>query len=344
MELIKVGICLEDRTFAQALAMTLAREGSCMRFYLLNHMEEGADCDLILASSASPDAKVVEMVRNPAFAQYTEAPPFKVYRYMESQNLISCLLFIYFKVTGKVMERKGDTHLRLVTFLAECGGCGTTSAALSVACMLYRIYGSKSLYLNLCPIDDSRKYLEEEGEDSLMKLLYYLDQDKPFPIGAFITEKEEVDFVNTGVINSYFNEMKPILMQRFLKKFDQLGKYDFLIVDMGNHLSRENKKMLGYTDCAVLLCDSERKRPGKYRERISQEIFKRVQRGTVLRVENFAADVPDAFEQVETEQAAPLSIARQETEGLSLDRNYGIEIGAIAREIMEGGNGGNHQC
>lgn len=124
------------------------------------------------------------------------------------------------------------------------------------------IYGAKSLYMNLCPLDDSRKYLEEEGEESLLKLLYYLEQDRAFPLGSFITETEEIDYVNTGVINTYFNEMRPLLMERFLKKMDSLGKYDFLILDMGNHLCRENKKLLAGADCAVLISDGERSRPG----------------------------------------------------------------------------------
>ena len=79
-------------------------------------------------------------------------------------------------------------------------------------------------------------------------------------------------------------------MERFLKKMDSLGKYDFLILDMGNHLCRENKKLLAGADCAVLISDGERSRPGKYREKISREIFKRVERGRLLYVKNFVGD------------------------------------------------------
>lgn len=342
MEIVKVGILLEDRAFAQALSIALSREDSCMRFYLLDSAAEGESCDLILAERPSSDEKVIELVRDSEAVRYTGDPPYKLYRYMESQNLINSLLFIYFKVTGKVIETKGDTSCRLVVFLGESGGCGTTSAALATACMLHRIYGSKSLYLNLCPIDDSRKYFSEEGEESLMKLLYYLDQEKEFPIGAFITEREELDFVNTGIINSYFNEMKPFLMRRFLHKIDQLGKYDFLIVDMGNHLSRENRKMLSYADCAVMLCDSQRVRPGKYRQRIAREIFKRVEAGRLLRVENFAGDMP-CSQEMEIE-AETLVISTQQDIDFRLEKNYGMEIGILAREIMEGGVHGDGKC
>ena len=335
MEVIKVGICLEDRAFGEALAVGLAREAGSMRFFLLERVSEGDFCDLILSSGSEADDRVVEMVRDSQAHNCTGPPPYKVYRYKETQNLISDLVFIYFRLTGKVIEHRGSSVCRLIVFLADGGGCGTTSTALASARMLYRIYGAKSLYMNLCPLDDSRKYLEEEGEESLLKLLYYLEQDRAFPLGSFITETEEIDYVNTGVINTYFNEMRPLLMERFLKKMDSLGKYDFLILDMGNHLCRENKKLLAGADCAVLMSDGERSRPGKYREKISREIFKRVERGRLLYVKNF---VGDDWTEEDTRQ---LCITKQEEQKLQLEWSYGTEISMLAREIMEGrGHGG----
>jgi len=334
MEIINIGICLEDRAFGRALAKGLAREAVSMRFFLLDSFAEGDFCDLILTSGSPRDSRAVEMVRDPKTQNCTGPPPYSVYRYKESQNLINDLLFIYFKLTGKVVEHTGTSVCKVLIFLAEGGCCGTTSTAISCGKMLNRIYGARTLYLNLCPLDDSRKYLEEGGEDSLLKLLYYLEQNRAFPMSAFITETEDIDYVNTGVMNTYFNEMKPVLMERFLKKVDSLGKYEFLILDVGNHLCRENKKLLSRADCAVFLSDGQRKRPGKYRENISREISKRLEKGRMISVENFADDDWD------WEKDDRLCITRQEDESLQLVRNYGTEIGVIAREIMEGASHG----
>ena len=93
MEIVKVGILLEDRAFAQALSIALSREDSCMRFYLLDSAAEGESCDLILAERPSSDEKVIELVRDSEAVRYTGDPPYKLYRYMESQNLINSLLF-----------------------------------------------------------------------------------------------------------------------------------------------------------------------------------------------------------------------------------------------------------
>lgn len=49
MALIKAGIFLKDRIFAEALAEGLSRQAGPIRFYLLSAFEEGDFCDLILA-------------------------------------------------------------------------------------------------------------------------------------------------------------------------------------------------------------------------------------------------------------------------------------------------------
>lgn len=330
MEIIKVGICLDDEPFAKALAVGLARESKVMRFYLLDCIEAGDFCNLILSEGKSIDQHVVQMVRELDPEKDPAVPPYQVYRYRESQNLINDLLFIYFQLTGKSPDIAGQVHATLVTFLSASGGCGTTSTALAAARMLYRIYGAKSLYLNLCPLNDAGKYLTDGCRTSLLKLLYYLDQEKPFPLESFITESEEVDYVDTETINTFFDEMKPSLMRRFLQKVDESGVYDFVIVDVGNHLSRENKKILGYTDLAVFLTDGERKLPVVYQNRITEEICKRLEKGRLIAVENFAPDTS-------AEDTDGKFFIEKETDGeIRLEKNYGVEISVIAREIMEG--------
>lgn len=350
MEIVKVGICLEDKTFAQAIAQGLARETSMMRFYLLNSIEEGTFCDMILSSETSRQENVVQMVRDweTATGDMTavyDQPPYRVYRYRESTNLINDLLFIYYRLTGKTVEYRGTTTLQLLLFLADSGGSGTTSTALAVLKMLYRIYGVRSLYLNLCPLDDSGKYLKKGGEASLLKLLYYLAQERDFPVASFITREEELDYISVGSVNTDFSEMNPTLMFRLLHKVDKLGKYDFVAADIGNILSRENKKLLEYSDLAVLISDGERKLPGAYREKISREIMNLLGSGRLICVENFLQDdlempekdkvLEEQHSETSSKKISRYSISKQCGGNLQLEKNYGYEISLIAREIME---------
>ncbi len=347
MEIIKVGICLDDKSFAEAMSIGLARETSVMRFYLLNQIDEGDFCDLILSSEGSSRKNVVQVIREwEPSAEVSDHPPYQVYRYRESTALISDLLYIFYRLTGKVVEHRGGAGMQLLVFLSDSGGSGTTSTALSILKMLYRIYGVRSLYLNLCPLDDSGKYLSEGGEESLLRLLYYLDQDRDFPVESFISCYEELDRIDTGIINLYFSEMKPSLMLRFLHKVKNLGKYGFVAVDIGNFLSKENRDLLRNSETAVLISDGERKLPKPYRQRINSEIEQLLGNGRLIYVENFASDIPEETGQDDGDEerrqedsmktSSRYSVSKQNGSDLRLEKNYGLEISLIAREIMEG--------
>ena len=193
MKMIKVGICLDDTHFAHALSVGLARECRNIEYILLEKMEDGDLCDLILSSQPGEDHRIIMMVRDARDENIYGEPPFCVFRYKESHRLANDLLFLYFKLSGKNIELSGNTRCKILVFCSVSGGCGCTSAALSTGRMLYRMYGCKCLYLNLCPIDDSKKYLQREGEKSLLSLLYYLDKGRDFPLGTFISKREGID-------------------------------------------------------------------------------------------------------------------------------------------------------
>lgn len=361
MALIKAGIFLKDRIFAEALAEGLSRQAGPIRFYLLSAFEEGDFCDLILAEPdwdrdegvfggsdrESSYCGIVELVRQPGEENLFGKPPYRIYRYKESPNLLNDLLFVYFEMTGRSLENHGDAKCRTIVFLSECGGCGATSIALASARMLYQIYGSRVLYLNLCPLNDTED--DKAGRESgrFVKLLYYLQENRDFPVSSFITEEEELDCVNTGIVNGYFNEMKPLFMQRFLEKIGRLGKYDFLFLDIGNHLSRENKNLISGAECTVLVSDGERRCSGKYRKAISREIAERVDHGRIVHIRNFADDSWEEDYTDETELAEGeelFCISRQRDGNLQLAQNFGNEVSEVAKAIMEGtDHGGGKQ-
>lgn len=178
MALIKAGIFLKDRIFAEALAEGLSRQAGPIRFYLLSAFEEGDFCDLILAEPdwdrdegvfgesdrESSYCGIVELVGQPGEENLFGKPPYRIYRYKESPNLLNDLLFVYFEMTGRSLENHGDAKCRTIVFLSECGGCGATSIALASARMLYQIYGSRVLYLNLCPLNDTG-VIKSEGKN-----------------------------------------------------------------------------------------------------------------------------------------------------------------------------------
>ena len=337
METVRIGIFMKDRLFAKAMAVGLARECRCMTFQILSHPDEGGELDMVLTTAAECGPNGVQLVRDPEDACIC-GPPYCVYRYKESQNLVKDLLQIYFQMTGRVLPYSGDRTCRLLVFVAGGGGWGTTSTAIAVSRMLHRIYGCRSLYLNLCPIDDSKKYLAGLGETNLLKLLYYLEQGREFPMEAFITSSEELDYVDTKVFNNSCDEMDTALLERFLSKVESLGIYDFVVADAGNHLSRQNRKLLGHADIVAEIFRSGAASQGKYFSAIAREIESLAQPSRLIRVETFAEswreEQEDCSLAVSEDRIAFRADGEQDL-ALELSGNYGIEISAIAKRIME---------
>lgn len=338
MEMIKVGIYHDDAAFARALAIGLARESRTILFVLMEKQDTAEELDLVLSSERSEKPEFVQLVHYQEM-EHSDSPPYRLYQYKESRSLIDDLLFIYFKMTDRVLEYKGTCRCRLMTLVSDAGGSGTTMTGIAMAKTLNRVYGLQVLYLNLCPVDDSKKYLRSDRTANMLKLLYYLDTGKKFPLESFISRGEEMDYINTDVINAYFNDIKPALMTQFLKKVDELGRYDYLMFDMSSHFSRENRRIMENCDLVVFIHRWHNKEPTAYYEAVSQEVRKNAGGLRFLTIVNFAGDDWPA----ETCEAMWISEDRKalrldKKEGvfeIDLSKNYGIEIAAIAKRIVE---------
>lgn len=338
MEIVKVGIYHDDSLFAKALAVGLARESRSIQFVLMDNMDTTEALDMILSSREDVRPNVVQLVKSRQQKQ-VEAAPYRLYQYEESRALIDDLLFIYFKMTDRVLEYRGTCQCRLITFASDAGGSGTTLTCISTAKMLNSIYGSRLLYLNLCPIDDSKKYFVTGDKIGLLKLLYYLDTGRDFPLESFITREDELDYISTNIVNACFNDIKPALMTRLVKKVDELGKYDYFFLDIGSCLSRENKRVLENSDLVVFVHRWQNGEPAVYYQHISQEIKKKAGGAKSLFIRNFAGDDwhQENCEEIwisEDREAVRLDEDGQRLR-INLARNYGIEIAAIAKKIVE---------
>ncbi|WP_425755024.1 hypothetical protein ACPW7J_08950 [Ihubacter sp. rT4E-8] len=337
MESARIGIFLEDKSFAHAMAKALARECRAMSFRILDAPAIDNDLDLILSSTEMDEPKAVQFVRERSGIRTANGPPYRIYLYQDSQNLIRELLHIYYEMTGKILSYKEDRRCRLAAFVAGGGGWGTTSLSIAVCYMLYRIYSSRCLYLNLCPIDDSKKYLVGTGNDSFLKLLYYLEQERDFPLDAFITSTEELDYLDHPLLNCVCDEMDIRLLRRFLRRISKMGTYDFVILDMSNHLSRTNRQLLQEADIIVEIFRKVEKF-GKYFSCITREIEALATEGSLIRVENFAGVWEEDMNSDALAVSEDHSVFNKDQEDcitMDLTKNYGAEIGAIAKRMVE---------
>ncbi len=325
MEIIKVGICMEDNDFSTAIARGLAMAGRRMEIHVLHDRDNEELMDLILSDKKSNDVHTLYLSESNEEELYLQKGPYSIYRYSDSIQMTDAIYYLYFKLTGKVVRGRENNHCHLIEGISISGGAGVTMTLISMAKMIYRTYGSRCLYLSLSPFN-IRIYdgkLVKDG--SFLKLLYYLGEEREFPIKSFITETEEVDYLAAGIFNSHYGEFNLDFLINLLKKIDMEGKYDFLILDIGNHFTTETISLLEVAEGVLFVRGRNEGKLQDYFPNFSREIKEWEQGGTICEVLSMSEDGENKFSDFE------VSI----TETFNLNENYGTEIGRIVKWIGE---------
>lgn len=265
MAIITVGILSEDMNYGKALAKGLSREASPMEFFVMDKnswdsqsgLDIASDLDMVLTDMDICGENIIRLMDTPQCENIYGESPFAVFRYKKSRSLINDLLFVYFKLTGKRVECKNDEGARIIAFGGMSGGAGTTSTAIATAIMMHRLYGKRSIYLNVSPLDDSMKYLGANQATDIVKLLYYLESDPEgdmnIPVESFINEYcEGLDYLSSSLFGITLNSASQDTLMRLLGKIQDLGKYECVIVDMGTSLTKFNSPISTIFDKVIL--------------------------------------------------------------------------------------------
>ena len=259
--MMKVGVQLNDADFAQALVRGLAVEGRNACFFLVEDTSEDMFFDLIMTDGDTGDHRTIQLVESADEEMIYDGPPYRIFRYQHARDLFRNLLYILHRETGRSLEFAGDVRCKTLAFVSLSGELDSTALALTTGEILYQHFGYRCLYINLCPIDGSKCFLPGKASKSFLTMLYYLSQEKDFPLLSFIRQHFHVDYIDTSISNPYFDEMDSIRLHHLLKKIDDLGKYTYLILDLGNHLSRHNKSLLARAEEMVVVVGDGRQLP-----------------------------------------------------------------------------------
>ncbi|TDP57463.1 hypothetical protein [Aminicella lysinilytica] len=357
MERMKVGIAIENHNYGEILARGLSIVSHNMTYYVLGHGNdsvEGMKLDVIISDLPQSRLEKLGVSKEPVIEMSHEEREDCIFLFDDSRTIVDRIIYFYYEKTGKLVEYRGNSNSRLLVFCGISGGGGVTSTALSVARMLETIYGSNCLYLNLCPVDDSKRYVEERNDGGILRLLYHLTRDDDFPVERFIDEDDGIFAFATGAMNKYAMEMDDISFGRLLRIVEEQGKYDYIIVDVGNYWSRSNLKILEPADCVILVSKDHRGGEFAYEKRVRAEI-ERYSGDDLLKVLNFVdeGEYYDGKTDWETPEDGDDEIILSKDDKafitmggrvrIDLKGNYGLEIATIAKKIIEVCNGSGNK-
>lgn len=261
MEIVRVGIYVSDIDYGRALSKALAIETRKMEFILTDEKYIRAEglFDIILTDDSEVECDIC-LTDEKHEEIYLQKQPYYVYKYLNSCKLAEALCYVYYRKTGRVIKGQKKRKLKLVTGVSDRGESGLSLSLISAAKNLSCLYQARCLFFSLCPYNEA---VPEEGKSEkgcFLKFLYYLQSKEDFSISMFINETDNIDFLAIENLNPAYVEMKKETLAELIKRVEDTGNYDFLIVDIGNHISVRSLNFVAESD-AVIYADNTNKVP-----------------------------------------------------------------------------------
>ena len=257
METVRIGTAVKDREYRNALLRGLSHESRDFQFIALADADDSraAECDMILTDldcEFSCGALVIRLT----YHELYDMGRMEIFRYEDARVFVSKMIYFFAREKGIDLYFHGKKKCRKVVFSSMRGGAGTTSAAMTSARFLKYRFGKKTLFISLCPLDDSKKYTGADDGGNMLSLLYHLSARDDVPLCKFISSNDGVDHIRGQMNNRAASEMTMSEMKRLLRMIDDMGDYDFVIFDVGNHIGSLAGFLLDRADVRVMVSKS----------------------------------------------------------------------------------------
>ncbi len=273
MENISLMIVTDDKAYGRALSKALihlcvgmiiqmigkSEFFSKMREYG-NEKDEVSfleSVDLILWDGAEAESsyggRIILLSEKPVMSvkDFNEGK-FCIYKYSQAQCIAASLFEIYSFLIGRRMVNIQRQKVRILVFSSWMGGSGCTVTAMAAAQELCRFRGSRVLYLSFEEIESTGEFIESPiGVKGVGVYLYHLFKNSSSVIKSDGIGDNEYPVVEGYLVHDDFgveafaptagrNPLRDITDEElnvFMASLIDIGRYDFIIIDMGDNLS-----------------------------------------------------------------------------------------------------------
>lgn len=288
MENIKIALVSDDREYGRALGMGLlnvcrslvirimSKEGffAEMHRFHLEHIQEpfSDEFDIILwdgeEARESYGGNLVFLAEKPSMINKDiKRKKFSIYKYSCAQCFVSEIFDIYSSITGNAPVNPTNRSVDFIAFASWAGGTGCSTLSMMVGRELCRFYGKRVLYLSLEEVESTQNFIESySGSKTMGQYLYHLYKEhgkRPFIESYIIKDEFGVEaFVPTRGRNP-LKSMESDEFMVFLESVANSGRYDVILMDLGNDLSSVNTSCIEIAERICFVCRPENNR---YRE------------------------------------------------------------------------------
>lgn len=266
MDIIHVGILLKDKDYAYAFCKGLSSKNINFQF----HIGSYRNCSIVIMDLEDRD-KWRTIIGNNCKCIFLDSDlkdkydDSVFYRYDDLSVISKVLLKTYYEKRNlfsmeivnnhnNTKHKKGKT----ITFFSFYGGCGITSSCISTCELIYLIYGKKSIYINLQMINDSYRYVEFRRDIDFKGLLLHLiaegeDETHIWNVENYIHRGENIDYLITPYINLLCKDINIDMYRLLMNKIINLGKYDYIFLDIGKINNPLDLRIIEYSNCGVTI-------------------------------------------------------------------------------------------
>lgn len=189
---------------------------------------------------------------------FTELKDFDIVnKYQKADKFISDILLVFAEKTGRVEAvAMGDKDTKIIGFYSPVGGSGKTTLALS-CCHSLALSGKRVFYLNAEKLNSSAEFLNRAPSGSLSDL-YLTVKTKGANVGIRIMANKFMDtelnftYINPAESSLEINELSSDEFKRLIGEFEQLGEFDYVIVDFDSEFTKEKISVLDKCDRIIV--------------------------------------------------------------------------------------------
>ena len=342
MEYMRIAIITEDKAYGEALARALLIGNRNFDLTLMGcsefcrRMQDGGKpfqngYDLVLWDEEGAEkvcgGNLIWLTERRSETGHLAKDHFTIYKYSPMTVLLGEIYSIYEKLTGRRAAGTRPDRMEVIAFVSWQGGCGCTTLSMAVAQDLVRFEGSRVLYLSMEGTESSPLFMEmPPGMKTIGEYLYHLSAEKedqsPFLEGYLIRDDHGTEsFAASGSCNPLSNAGREEI-DRLLPALMDSGRFDCIVIDVGNGTGEAQRSVLPYADRICLVSSRvEPEREMRYRAFLRHGLEKDVA-GRLIRVYNRTSGSgtgtpPDAVTISEIETPGP---------GILLEGSFGCDV------------------
>ncbi len=278
MENIFIAIVTDDKEYARSLSLGMLNvcRGFIIRIFTAEEfLTVKKEYDLVLWDgnevSRVYGGRIIYLAEKPSeVAKNLAEKRFSIYKYSTAAAIVAAVFEIYEALTGRRAVNLRKQDVRIFAFTSCRGGTGCTTITMAAAQEMCRFQGKNVLYLSFEELESTGEYMRNDaGIKGAAVYLYELFNKTYIGQPNIGTSTECIPFLDKYIIRDDFGveafapgygrnplrELNVGELNKFLASLIDSGRFDVILMDMGQWLSKTAIKCLELAEKIIVVND-----------------------------------------------------------------------------------------